>query len=100
MRRIFIAAIAALTLTSSAKGDFTRVVQTYVTNNEGKVEKNVNIEIDGRTFNTGEEGVAYLDVKPGCYTAAVYKDSCEQNDQEVLIKEGTVILVLKVYCLR
>jgi hypothetical protein len=100
MRRYILAALTLLTLTSAKQEDFTRVIQTYVTNNEGKIESNVSIEVDNRTFTTGENGVAYLDVRPGTYTIRVYKDSCEKVEQDVVIKDGTAIIQLRIYCPR
>lgn len=100
MRRYILAALAFLTLTSANQKDFTRVIKTYVTNNEGKIENNVHVYIDDRTFVTDENGVAYLDVKPGTYTVRVQKDSCEQVEQDVVIKEGTAIVQLRIYCPR
>lgn len=100
MRRYILAALTLLTLTSAKQEDFTRVIKTYVTNNEGKIENNVHVYIDDRTFVTDENGVAYLDVRPGTYTVRVYKDSCEQVEQDVVIKEGTAIVQLRIYCSR
>ena len=100
MRRYILAALTFLTLTSANQKDFTRVIKTYVTNNEGKIENNVHVYIDDRTFVTDENGVAYLDVKPGTYTVRVQKDSCEQVEHDVVIKEGTAIVQLRIYCPR
>lgn len=100
MKRYILATLTLLTLSSLESRDFTRVVKTYVTNNEGKIENNVSIVVDDRTFVTDETGIAYLDVKPGTYTIRVYKDSCEQVEQDVVIKDVTTIIPLRIYCPR
>lgn len=97
MRKQLFAAALSIAITTSPS-DFTRVVQTYVTSNDGTIQKSVRIDIDNRTFFTDERGIAYLDVKPGNYTVRVAKDSCEQAEYEVTIKESMAVLQLKVYC--
>lgn len=79
--------------------DFKRCVRLCVTNC-GMIEKNVLVKLDGREFVTDETGVAYVDAVPGRYMVSVYKDSCEQVDQEIVITESTVSTELKIYCPR
>jgi hypothetical protein len=88
---------AAILLFSFFGKDFKRCVRLYVTNN-GVIEKNVVVNINGREFVTDERGMTYVDLGPGRYTVCVYKDSCEQIDQEIVIDESMVSTELKIYC--
>lgn len=79
---------------SIATEDFRRVVKVVVTEPDTNTVEATLIEIGDKKFYTDFDGVAYLDLPPGKYTAKLSKISYEDQEYEIEICEKVAIIRL------
>lgn len=98
MRKIFLAAALSIcAISAKATGDFKRVVQIAVSQGESLRVEGASIEVEGKTICTNEQGVAYLDVPPGRYSAKVSRMGCSAT-YEIEVTERTGFISLRLNC--